>query len=169
MRIPLRFDVGFGDIITPGVRIQKWVGPLDYEDVSLITYPMETVVAEKLESAVSLGINNSRMKDLFDLHWLQAHLEFNRNDLTKAITNTFARRSTCIPNEIPVPFTDKFKSDAQKIEQWSAFLHKGKLQREELSVVLDTISEFLLPVLQKQVFDKIWTPTNKWNSSPRHS
>ena len=63
MRIPLQFDIGFEDIITPAVCSQKWSDFLDYEDIYLATYPMETVVAEKLEAAVSLGINNSRMKD----------------------------------------------------------------------------------------------------------
>ena len=72
MRIPLQFDIGFGDIITPEVRVQEWPAHLDYESISLVTYPMETVIAEKLEAAVSLGINNSRMKDFYDLHCLQA-------------------------------------------------------------------------------------------------
>lgn len=163
VRIPLQFDIGFGDIITPGIRVQTWSAPLDYQDIPLATYPMETVVAEKLEAAVSLGINNSRMKDFYDLHWLQSHLDFDGNDLTEAVTNTFARRSTVIPDTTPVPFTEEFRSDAQKIEQWSAFLRKGKLTHVELSVVLSDIAAFLLPVLQKQVSDKVWTPSGKWN------
>ena len=164
VRIPLQFDIGFGDIITPGIHVQTWSAPLDYQDVPLATYPMETVVAEKLEAAVSLGINNSRMKDFYDLHWLQSHLEFEGNDLTAAVTNTFARRETAIPDTIPVPFTEEFRSDAQKLEQWSAFLRKGRLAHVELSVVLSAIAAFLLPVLQKQVAEQLWTPANKWNS-----
>ncbi|MES2981135.1 MAG: nucleotidyl transferase AbiEii/AbiGii toxin family protein [Verrucomicrobiota bacterium] len=163
VRIPLQFDIGFGDIITPEVRIQKWAAPLDYEDISLATYPMETVIAEKLEAAVSLGINNSRMKDFYDLYWMQSRLNFDGKVLTQAVTNTFARRSTSIPVTIPVPFSPEFSSDAQKIEQWSAFLRKGKLPHLELKIVLIDIATFLLPVLQNQVSNQYWLPDRQWH------
>lgn len=169
VKIPLQFDIGFGDIITPGVRVQEWAGPLDYPGVSLTTYPMETVVAEKLEAAVSLGINNSRMKDFFDLHWLQSQLEFDGKILTEAVTSTFDRRGTEISAGVPVAFTEEFSSDPQKLEQWSAFIRKGKLPRMELSVVLAHIAEFLLPVLQKDVSNHLWTPENHWDLSPLDS
>lgn len=169
VRIPLQFDIGFGDIITPEVRIQEWAAPLDYQDVPLATYPMETVVAEKLEAAVSLGINNSRMKDFYDLHWLQSRINFDGKDLTEAVTNTFARRSTVIPGTIPLPFTEEFSSDAQKIVQWSAFLRKGRLRHLELPVVLSDLAAFLLPVLQIQVSDQVWTPPDKWSPDSKRS
>lgn len=164
VRIPLQFDVGFGDVITPEIRHQNWSSPLDYPDVSLATYPMETVIAEKLEAAVSLGINNSRMKDFYDLHWLQAHLRFKGKDLTEAVANTFARRSTQIPDGIPVPFTEEFITDAQKNEQWSAFLRKGSLPSLELSHVMEDLSKFLLPVLNKEVSNLSWAPDRGWGS-----
>ena len=169
VKIPLQFDVGFGDVITPGVRSQKWPAPLDYQDISLATYPMETVIAEKLEAAVSLGINNSRMKDFYDLNWLQSHLDFDGNLLTEAVINTFSRRSTPIPKEIPVPFTTEFTADAQKIEQWSAFVRKGKLSPIELSNVMAEISTFLLPVLKQVVSKLAWTPGGQWESSSINS
>lgn len=169
VRIPLQFDIGFGDIITPEVRFQKWSAILDYQDIPLVTYPMETVVAEKLEAAVSLGINNSRMKDFYDLHWLQSRLDFAGKDLTEAVKNTFARRGTVISDVLPVVFTAEFSSDAQKIEQWSAFLRKGKLPHVELSLVLNDIAEFLLPVLQEQVSNHLWTPKVHWQSRSTHS
>ncbi len=169
VKIPLQFDIGFGDVVTPGVRIQKWAGPFDYQAVSLTTYPMETVVAEKLEAAVSLGINNSRMKDFYDLHWLQSHLDFEGNDLTAAVTNTFARRSTSLPETVPMPFTEEFSSDAQKLEQWSAFLRKAKLHPLELPVALNRIAAFLIPVVKKEVSDQVWTPSGKWASTSNPS
>lgn len=134
------------DIITPGVCFQVWSAPLDYQDFTLATYPMETVEAEKLEAAVALGINDSRMKDFYDLHWLQSHLDFDGSELTKAVTNPFARRASIISESSPVPFTVEFGSDAQKLEQWAAFLREGKLEKKDFSAVLGEISNFLLPV-----------------------
>jgi hypothetical protein len=164
VRIPLQFDIGFGDFIKPEIRFPKWSAPLDYEDIPLATYPMETVVAEKSGAAVSLGINNSRLKDFYDLHWLQSHLIFDGKVLTEAGTNTFARRSTIISDAIPVAFTTAFSSDAQKIEQWSAFLRKGNLSVIELPLVVKAISNFVLPVLLKQVSDLVWTPSGHWKA-----
>lgn len=105
IRIPLQFDVGFGDAITPEIQHQQWPSMLDYPEVPLVTYPMETVIAEKLEAAVSLGINNSRMKDFYDLHWLLSNLTFDGAILTQAVKNTFTRRATDIPKRAPLAFT----------------------------------------------------------------
>ena len=62
MKIPLQIDVGYGDIITPAIKQEEWQSILDFKNISLQTYPVETVIAEKLEAMVSLGMANSRMK-----------------------------------------------------------------------------------------------------------
>ena len=161
-RIPLQFDIGFGDVITPEVRFQKWSSPLDYSEVPLATYPLETVIAEKLEAAVSLGINNSRMKDFYDLNWLQSHLSFNGKVLTEAVTNTFARRATPIPEETPVALTSEFSSDEEKIRQWAAFLRKGKLPAVKLVDVTTSLARFVFPLFTQEVSGRVWTPTEYW-------
>ena len=63
MQIHLQIDVGYGDIVTPPPKHSQWPGILDFPAVPLVTYPVETVIAEKLEAMVSLGLANSRMKD----------------------------------------------------------------------------------------------------------
>ena len=168
-RLVVQIDVGFGDAITPQAVEMEWHELLDFPSANLLVYPPETVVAEKLEAAVSLGIDNSRMKDFYDLHWFQGHQNFDGKILSEAVAKTFKRRATAIPDTVPVPFTEDFSSDAQKLEQWSAFLRKGKLQHVELPVVLAGIAAFLLPVLQKQVSDQVWTPSGKWNSTSKAS
>ena len=162
IKIPLQFDIGFGDVITPEIRYQQWAGPLDYAEVRLATYPMETVIAEKLEAAVSLGINNSRMKDFYDLHWLQSHLRFDGAVLTDAVSNTFARRATPIPEATPIAFTAEFSSDGEKNRQWAAFLRKGRLPAVELADIITDSSHFLLPILRQQVSNHLWTPSGQW-------
>ena len=108
-RLSLQIDVGFGDAITPGAVEKEWHELLDFPSASLLVYPPETVVAEKLEAAVSLGIDNSRMKDFYDLHWLQAHLSFDGNILTEAVSNTFARRDTAVPDKVPIALTAEWR------------------------------------------------------------
>ena len=66
-RIPMQIDVGFGDAVTPAAQIQPFPTLLDMDAPQLRMYPPETVIAEKVEAAVRLGMTNSRMKDYFDL------------------------------------------------------------------------------------------------------
>ena len=166
IRIPLQFDVGFGDAVTPDVLHQQWPSFLDYPEVRLAAYPMETVIAEKLEAAVSLGINNSRMKDFYDIHWLLNHLNFDGEVLTEAILNTFQRRSTDLPAETPLALSGEFAADIQKQSQWNAFLKKGKLPAQELDKVIQSIALFLLPVLNQQVSSQTWSPKDAWHPTP---
>jgi len=69
-RIPVQVDVGFGDVITPAAAETTFGPLLDLPPPVMAAYPPETVIAEKLEALVALGLANSRMKDFFDLYVL---------------------------------------------------------------------------------------------------
>ncbi|MCP5534783.1 MAG: nucleotidyl transferase AbiEii/AbiGii toxin family protein [Akkermansiaceae bacterium] len=161
-RLSLQIDVGFGDAITPAAVERDWQELLDFPSACLLVYPPETVVAEKLEAAVTLGMDNSRMKDFYDLHWLQAHLSFDGNILTEAITKTFARRDTEIPQNTPLALTAEFSSDAQKQIQWQAFLRKAQLTATPLDNIIANLSNFLLPVIKKEVCNHHWNLLGGW-------
>jgi hypothetical protein len=66
VRIPLQIDVGFGDAVTPRAKLATFPTLLDFPAPRVKAYPAETVVAEKLEAMVTLGIANTRMKDFYD-------------------------------------------------------------------------------------------------------
>ena len=83
----------------------------------ICVYPHYTVVAEKLEALTSLGMLNSRMKDYFDLWVLAKYSEFDSQILTQAITATFQRRQTGIPDGVPIGLSNEFASDPQKDKQ----------------------------------------------------
>ena len=80
-------------------------------------YPRATVVAEKLEAIVSLGMANSRMKDFFDLRALAHEGLLDAQLLGDAIAVTFQRRGTEIPAEVPLGLSDEFARDAAKRAQ----------------------------------------------------
>jgi len=75
-KVRLQIYVGFGDAITPDSLLVDFPALLDFPAPRLRAYPRETVVAEKLEAMVKLGLANSRMKDFYDLvvlaRWRQA-------------------------------------------------------------------------------------------------
>ena len=66
-RITLSVDVGFGDAIVPPPQEVDFPTLLNFPKPRLRVYPVEAVVAEKLQAMVHLGMANSRMKDFFDL------------------------------------------------------------------------------------------------------
>jgi predicted nucleotidyltransferase component of viral defense system len=93
-RVRLQVDVGFGDAVTPGAEDVRYPTLLEMPAPQLKAYPRETVVAEKLQAMVMLGMANSRMKDFFDLSVLSSEFDFQGAILCKAIGATFKRRGT---------------------------------------------------------------------------
>jgi hypothetical protein len=146
-RIDLQVDIGFGDAITPKAETVAYPRLLGLEPLLLRAYPRETVVAEKLEAMVNLGMANSRMKDFFDLAVLAGTFAFEGPILRDAIAATFQRRKTTIPMEPPIALTESFANDPAKRTQWTAFISKNGLQdrARALGQILEELTAFLLP------------------------
>jgi predicted nucleotidyltransferase component of viral defense system len=143
-RCAVQVDVGYGDAVTPEPQTAHY--PVLLEDMSapvLRVYPAYTVVAEKYHAMVSLGIVNTRLKDYFDLWFLARHFSFDPALLQDAIAATFARRSTPLPQHLPLGLSDAFAQDATKVQQWKAFLRKNKLQAPALDAVMDELRPLL--------------------------
>jgi predicted nucleotidyltransferase component of viral defense system len=124
-QVRLQVDVGFGDAITPEATVVDFPALLDFPAPRLRAYPRETVVAEKLEAMVQLGMANSRMKDFYDIFVLARDFDFDGNLLTRAIRATFERRKTPLPTTTPVALTAVFADDPTKKTQWSGFVRKA--------------------------------------------
>lgn len=148
-RCPVQLDVGFGDAITPGP--EEVIFPLLLEDMpapKLRVYPRATVAAEKLEAIVDLGMTNSRMKDYFDLLALAREGALDKEILTRAISATFARRRTALPEETPISLSLEFATDPRKQTQWNSFLAKNKLEAPSLLDVVEEVRVFVGPSLR---------------------
>lgn len=148
-RIAVQVDIGFGDAVTPRPRIIDFPTLLEFPAPHIRACPRETVVAEKLQAMVYLGIANSRMKDFYDLYVLSDDFDFEGPLLVRAIKATFKRRKTGLPPEPPLALTDEFARDATKVTQWNAFIRKGSLQESAASFpeVLSRLRDFLLTPL----------------------
>jgi predicted nucleotidyltransferase component of viral defense system len=147
--IPLQVDVGFGDALS--VRPEEITFPvlLGMAAPKLRAYPRETVVAEKLEAIVELGMLNTRFKDYFDLSYLAQTFPFEGTALSTAIAATFERRGTPFPNGLPLGLMPIFSRDSAKIRGWEAFCRKtvSKAATPLLEQVVQRLSEFLEPPL----------------------
>jgi len=151
-RIPLQIDVGFGDAITPAALDGAFPTLLDLPAPQIRAYPKETVIAEKFEAIVTLGMTNSRVKDYYDIWMLSRRYEFDPAVLGSAIRATFQRRATPLPAHPPVGLTPAFASEPGHQSQWRAFVSRN-LQQPELqdrfSQVVDDIARFLMRAVRQ--------------------
>jgi len=144
-RITVVIDIGFGDAIEPGVEEINLPVLLDLPVPRLRAYARETVVAEKFQAMVMLGLANTRMKDFYDIWMLSRNYDFDGERLSRAIAATFERRGTAIPEEVPDALTSAFSTDATKQRQWAAFVRDLAADVPSLETIVNDLAVFLMP------------------------
>jgi predicted nucleotidyltransferase component of viral defense system len=161
--IKLQVDCGFGDAITPDPIVTYFPTLLDLPAPQLHAYPKETVVAEKFEAIIRLGMANSRMKDFYDIWALASDFPFSGQIITSAIQNTFNRRQTPLPTGTPEAFQASFIQNPLKQTQWQAFVRKASFVKVEkdFGKTVDLLKSFLLPpieaILKEKSFKMNWS------------
>ncbi len=149
-RCKTQIDIGFGDAVTPGpVDATYPVLLADLPAPRLRTYPVYTVVAEKLHAIALLGMTNSRMKDYLDLSVLLDRETLDTDLLAQALKATFERRGMAVPAELPVGLTDEFAYDPSRQVLWQAFIKKNELALEPLSTIVDRLRVALRAALNR--------------------
>jgi hypothetical protein len=144
-RVRVVIDIGFGDVVVPGVEEMELPVLLDQPAPRLRAYPRETVIAEKFQAMVVLGRANSRMKDFHDIWVLKHSFAFKGDVLARAIAATFARRKTEVPAERPDALSRAFAEDPLKQRQWQAFLQDLAMKPPgSFADVLDELDDFLM-------------------------
>lgn len=133
-RTRIQIDMGFGDVITGGPVERPYRTLLGNRSFSIQTYSDETVAAEKIEAIVSLGIINSRYKDLYDLFTLLVDRAISEGSVIEATSNTFACRRTSLPEEPDSLSPRHWDSTAFKAE-WSRFLNRINADSPKLSLL----------------------------------
>ena len=115
-RIPVTIDIGFGDAMADATQLD-YPTLLDLPAPNIRSYPPATVIAEKFQAMVALGVLNRRMKDYYDLWAIPRAIHISDNDLDAAIRATFERRGTPIPSERPPGLSAEMVDDEGKQRQ----------------------------------------------------
>ena len=167
-RVSMQICIAFGDVITPASEMLEYPSLLEMPAACVRAYPKETVVSEKVQAAVRLSMQNSRMKDLYDLLWLSRLFSFDGALLVKAIRATLQKRKTELPAQDPLFLTDAFASDQVKQTQWQAFLRKSGISGMpvKLDTVISELHDFLIPPLKAAAVDEPfkvhWDSNGPW-------
>lgn len=153
MKDKIQIDIGVGDRVDPveeEFRPFKYKGkPIFEGEITLLTYPVETIFAEKLETVVSKGVVNSRMKDYHDLTLMIREPGLLSIESVKySVSATFRNRGTAL--QIPITFDAEGMTSMERL--WRA--HLGGLGRFRAKLGLpEKIAEVLVEI-------NAWLATN---------
>ena len=128
--IPLKIDISTGDVITP--REIAYSYKLMFEDrtIHIMTYPIETVLAEKLETVISRSITNTRMRDFYDIHILLKSQNIDADILALALERTAKKRGNFNLLENAESVLKVVKSDEDMKRLWDIYQKKFKYAGE---------------------------------------
>ncbi|MCI9098667.1 MAG: nucleotidyl transferase AbiEii/AbiGii toxin family protein [Lachnospiraceae bacterium] len=168
VRVPFNVDIGVGDVIVPRAEQRTIHTQLpDFEAPVIMTYSIESTIAEKFDAILQRFELTGRMKDFYDIYYLAGNFDFDGAKLQTAISRTLERRGT--PYE-----KDSFKriltlaEDMDMQKRWKYFLKTIKDDTLEFSVVIEGIRKFLEPVFDAIVnedeWQKQWTTISGWRS-----
>ena len=123
IKTPLKIDVTTGDKITPNAILYKY--PLVFENkfLEIFAYNLETILAEKLETIISRGDQNTRPRDFYDIYILYK-LQKDKIDfeiLNKAIQNTSAKRGSLKILQNYLFVVEQIKDSNEMLKHWNIY------------------------------------------------
>lgn len=144
-RIPVTIDIGFGDAMADATQRLDYPTLLDLPVPQVRSYPPATVIAEKFQAMVALGVLNGRMKDYYDLWAIPRAIDISDDDLDAAIRATFERRRTPVPNERPPGLSAEMVGDEGKQRQWRAYAASLELDNVSLESIIEAVWDLVGP------------------------
>jgi len=168
--IPIRIDIGFGDVIHPASLDIDYPRLLaDLPAAHIRAYPPATVIAEKFDAMVRFGDQATRLKDHYDIWAISRTFDFDLATLVAAVRGTLQHRDRALPTTWPAALTDAFAADAGTQRQWTAFLGRTSptLEPPTFPDLINALRAFLDPILVALQADvrppaMAWTPTDGW-------
>ena len=122
----VHLDIATGDIVTPHPIHYDYKSLFEDEHFPIIAYPIETIIAEKLQTIYSRNFLNSRSKDFYDIYILSKlkREEIDTLQLQLAIKRTFAFRGTTFDYNKNIELLKSFKNDETQNQQWQNYARK---------------------------------------------
>lgn len=152
LKTNLMIDITTGDVITYKEVEFKYSTIFDNETINIMTYNYETIIAEKFESIISRNIDNTRMKDYYDLYMF-VNLKWNdinKDTLRKAIINTSKARETLDYIDNANKYIELISDDERLKALWNSYQNNYEYAKDIEFVdtinAIKVISEIVVPV-----------------------
>lgn len=147
----LLIDITTGDVITYKEVEFKYYTLFDDEAINIMTYNYETIIAEKFETIIFRNIDNTRMKDYYDLYMF-VNLkwnEINKDILRKAIINTSKKRNTENYIEDANSYIEMIQEDDRLKSLWNSYVSNYEYAKditfEDTINAIKVINELVVP------------------------
>lgn len=148
IKVNLSIDIATGDVITPGEIEYNYKMMFEDKALKIMTYNIESIIAEKFQTIISRNVLNSRMKDFYDLYYLIKYSTFSKDDLRLAIEKTFDKRNTdikLINSNISVIQESDLLQDL-----WKTYSQKYKYTKDiKFEDIIETIKKISKLITQK--------------------
>ena len=152
LKTNLMIDITTGDVITYKEVEFKYSTIFDNETINIMTYNYETIIAEKFESIISRNIDNTRMKDYYDLYMF-VNLKWNdinKDTLRNAIFNTSKARETLDYIDNASKYIELINDDSRLKSLWNSYQNNYEYAKEIEFVdtinAIKVISEIIVSV-----------------------
>jgi predicted nucleotidyltransferase component of viral defense system len=164
--VRIRIDAGFGNVITPDAVVGAYPSLLSgFPDFQVKIYPLETMIAEKVDAMVRHGAETTRLRDYYDLWALSERKSFDGDVLAHAMRQTMAQSGRDVPRELDALSDDFVEGSGH---QWEKFrLARGlRFRPPALDEVVSQLRLFLGPVLaaagDADEVPGVWSPQAGW-------
>ncbi|MEV4752580.1 nucleotidyl transferase AbiEii/AbiGii toxin family protein [Streptosporangium sp. NPDC049248] len=163
-RLKLQLDVSFGDPITPAPRLIDYPQQLAGGSFQLYGYPLATVIAEKVVTAVSLGALNTRDRDYADIYRLISLNNLNGDELTAAVRATAEHRGVILE-----PLSSRISDlPVRRQSSYSAWIRRqGRTDAghpPDFVELTDLVTTFADPLVVGKAAGRTWDAERKaWN------
>jgi predicted nucleotidyltransferase component of viral defense system len=160
-RTPFSIDFGVGDVIVPSA-VKRTLPVLleEFERPEIMTYSLESTVAEKLDAIISLMEATGRMKDFYDIYYLATTFDFEGRKLQEAIYETLSNRARAY-EEDSITIISRLKKDTNILKRWKNFYKKVLKYELDFSDVIEVIINFTSPpykaMIHEDEFFKNWS------------
>lgn len=151
LRTNLMIDITTGDVITYKEVQFEYKTLFDSETINIMTYNYETIIAEKFEAIISRNIDNTRMKDYYDLYMF-VNLKWNNIDKTilrKAIFNTSKKRDTLNYIEEADKYIELINEDSKLKSLWknyqNNYVYAKNISFEDTIYAIKVINSIIVP------------------------
>lgn len=160
VRVPFNVDIGVGDVIVPKAERRNIQTQLaDFEKPEILTYSLESTIAEKFDAILQRFELTGRMKDFYDIYYLSKTFDFDGLKLQTAIQETLQNRGTAYEKD-SFDRVLALADDADMQTKWRYFLKTLGNPEMEFPEVIMEIKIFLQPVwdalLSEQDFIQGW-------------